>query len=348
MDKIKLKKIAIISAISLVVSIAVGFGTYKYNRVQAYNKLVMTANKDMEQGNYDEAITLFNQSLQYKDDANIKSSIKLANNLKEIKGFYDNGIKLVNDKKYLDAIEQFKKVTKEDDKLYSDAQKKIEECDKKFITQNIQLANDSAKNNKYDDANKYLDEVLKLDANNSEAKKLKDTFANAKASLSNNNMQPQEVNATSSGAGNIKGVITWQYNNFIGTKPDTGANIVLISKNINKNVNKNSDNRIFDLTLEQAPNGKNGIYTGKADGYGNYEIDDVPAGAYYILIKSNNTNSDMTIDSFTSSVLQGMFSEQDWNNLQNILKLNKYIFTTVEIKSDKTIIGSHDFGHTYF
>jgi hypothetical protein len=51
----------------------------------------------------------------------------------------------MNDKKYLDGIEKFKKVTKEDDKLY-------------------------------DNANKYLDDVLKLDRNNAEAKKLKDNI----------------------------------------------------------------------------------------------------------------------------------------------------------------------------
>lgn len=93
---------------------------------------------------------------------------------------------------------------------------------------------------------------------------------------------------------------------------------------------------------------ENGIYTAEADGYGNYELDSVPVGQYYLLIKSNKTRSNMTIDANTASILQGLFSANDWNKLQTTLKLNKYVLKTVEIKSDKTIIESYDFGYTYF
>ncbi|ADK16154.1 hypothetical protein WX45_01817 [Clostridium ljungdahlii DSM 13528] len=45
------------------------------------------------------------------------------------------------------------------------------------INKDIELASNSAKDSKYDDANKYLDEALKLDPNNSEAKNLKDSYS---------------------------------------------------------------------------------------------------------------------------------------------------------------------------
>lgn len=175
MNNDKLKKIIIISTISALVIIGVGVGTYKYNKIQAYNNLINNANKYMDQRDYDQAIALFNQSTQYKNDPNIQSSIKLAQSLKEVKGVFDEGVKLMSDKKYLEAMNQFQRVTKEDNKLYSDTQKKIEECKKQLIA----LSNDEIKDNKFDEANKYLDEILKIDANNADAKKLKDTVTKA-------------------------------------------------------------------------------------------------------------------------------------------------------------------------
>ncbi|AKN33837.1 hypothetical protein Ccar_24610 [Clostridium carboxidivorans P7] len=56
---------------------------------------------------------------------------------------------------------------------------KNENNKKENISKDIQLANDAAKNNKYEEANKYLDEILKIDPNNTDAKNLKDIFAKA-------------------------------------------------------------------------------------------------------------------------------------------------------------------------
>lgn len=175
MNKTKIKKITIISIIVVVIISVGGFGLYKYNKFQTYNSLVSSANRYMDSGDYDKAVALFNQALDYKNDNNIRRNIKLAENLKDVKKFYDNGIKDMSDKKYIDAIGEFDKVTKEDDKLYNNAKKKIAECKKQLIAD----VNDLVKNSKYDDANKELDEILKIDADNSEAKKLKDTVAKA-------------------------------------------------------------------------------------------------------------------------------------------------------------------------
>lgn len=144
--------------------------------------------------------------------------------------------------------------------------------------------------------------------------------------------------------GNIKGNITWQYNNYVGTRPDTGANIALIPTNLSKDV----DNSFFVLVLQQTSQGKDGIYTAKSDGYGAYEIQDVPVGEYYLLIFSNNTNSDMTISDWDKERLKGVFSDKDWKRLESNLKLNKYELKTIKIEENKTITESHDFGNTYF
>lgn len=176
MGKRNIKKIGIISVVAVLVIIGAAFGGYKYTKINKYNSLIKDANKYMEDSQYDKAIALFQQSLSYKNDANIENSIKLAKSLAEVKKVYDKGIKLMNDKKYLESIEQFKKIGKESDKLYNNAQNKINECTKEYMALNISGANSALEANKYDEANKYIAEVFKVDNNNKEAKKLKDTI----------------------------------------------------------------------------------------------------------------------------------------------------------------------------
>lgn len=178
MEKNRTKRISIIAGILLICIAGIVLGATKYEQAQAYNNLINTANNYMDQGDYDQAIALFNQSLQYKDNPNVRQSIKLATNLKDSKSIFDNGTKLMEGKNYLSAIEEFKMIIKSDEKLYNSAQSNIEECKKRFITNNIKLANSAIESNKLDDANRYLDEVLKLDGDNAQAKDLKDNIVN--------------------------------------------------------------------------------------------------------------------------------------------------------------------------
>lgn len=197
MEKIKVPlkkyKIPIVIVTIVIALIGMGFGTYKYNKVQAYNNLVTTANKYMDQGDYDKAEALFEQSLKYKKDSSIEKNIKLAASLEKFKGIYSDGMKLVNDKKYLEAIKKFKTIDKSGLKWYTNAQKEIKECKKQYIAQNMELADNAFKNNKYDDANKYLDYILKVDSNNADAKKLKNSVAEAINENQKNSKVKQEV-----------------------------------------------------------------------------------------------------------------------------------------------------------
>jgi len=176
MDKWNMKKTGIISVLALLVIIGIGFGGYKYTKINQYNSLIKSANTYMENSEYDKAIDLFQQSLSYKNDATIANSIKLAQNLTKEKKVYDEGIKLMNDKKYLESIAQFKMIGKESDKIYTDAQNRITECTKEYVKLNISEANIAIETNKYDEANKYIAKIFKVDNNNEEAKKLKYTI----------------------------------------------------------------------------------------------------------------------------------------------------------------------------
>lgn len=173
-----MKELVIYGALAIIIAMVAAFGTYKFYKVQAYNKLINNANKYMDSGNYDQAIAMFNEALKYKNDSNVKRSVILAESLLSSQKSYEQAAREMENKDYLKAIEDFKKVVKEDSKRYEEAQKKIEECKKAYIALNIMNASDAAKNNKYDEANKYLEDILKLDSENAEAKKLKDTYLN--------------------------------------------------------------------------------------------------------------------------------------------------------------------------
>jgi tetratricopeptide (TPR) repeat protein len=242
MEKIKLLlkkyRILIVVVITVIALIGIGFGTYKYNKVQAYNNLVTTANKYMVQGYYDKAEALFEQSLKYKKDSSIEKNIKLAATLEKFKGIYSDGMKLVNDKKYLEAIKKFKTIDKSGLKWYTNAQKEIKECKKQYIAQNIQLANDSAKNNKYDDANKYLDDILKVDSNNADAKKLKNSVAEAINENQKNSKVKQEVKQSAPMQNNT-GKVSVQNNSNTSNKTDEYASKI-----------RDIDNEIYEVKFQ--------------------------------------------------------------------------------------------------
>ncbi|MCT8977752.1 hypothetical protein N4T77_14220 [Clostridium sp. CX1] len=179
MDKKNIKQVSIYSLIGIIVFVAVSFGSYKFYKVQAYNKLISSANKYMEEGNYEKAIDVFNEALEYKEDSNVKNSVILAKSLLASQKYYEEGVKEMKKQDYEKAIDSFKKVVKEDTKRYEDARKKIDECTKAFIALNLKNASEAAKNSKYEEANKYLDEILKIDSANKEAKKLKEDYSTA-------------------------------------------------------------------------------------------------------------------------------------------------------------------------
>ena len=162
-----------------VVSTGSVIGIKRYNTSQNYKKHLNVASSYMSAEQYDNAITAYKEALKYTNDTNINKQIELANVLKNSKEVYDTAVKQMNDKKYLDAIETFDKVDKQDVKRYSASQKKIVECKKSYIAGNLKIANDDLKINKFDEANKYLNDILKIDANNSDAKKLRDDITRA-------------------------------------------------------------------------------------------------------------------------------------------------------------------------
>ena len=143
--------------------------------------------------------------------------------------------------------------------------------------------------------------------------------------------------------GSIKGAITWQYNNFVGTKGDVGAKIELIPESFDIN-NITVDEESAWVVGDRVPKESN-IFIAHADGYGNYEINGVPSGTYMLLIVSNKTTRDFYVEPSKSPFEQYM---RDWKNFKLcMLSVNKYTYRYVTIREGITSVESYDFGNTY-
>lgn len=146
--------------------------------------------------------------------------------------------------------------------------------------------------------------------------------------------------------GSLKGTITWQYNDYVGTKPDVNAKILLIRTDFDKNTIADEEAALF--ALGSAPK-DSGLFTAKANGYGNYEIGNLPVGEYHILVVSGQTKRDLSqpIDEYVTSTLQPY--ARNWEEFSVLgLSANQYELSTITIEENQTLDFSHDFGNTYF
>ncbi|MCX6160839.1 MAG: hypothetical protein NTV87_05820 [Ignavibacteriae bacterium] len=131
---------------------------------------------------------------------------------------------------------------------------------------------------------------------------------------------------TESATGNIKGTLTWQYNKYVGTKPDVDALVYVIKE--------------FQEDIRQ--------YKTRANGYGNYEINDIPVGNYFVVLISFNTTQNPKEGIYWGK-LGASLSDKQKEHLRNMgLGDWKYKIIEIKIKENKTVDVSHDFGNTYY
>lgn len=145
------------------------FGAYKFYNYYSYNNLIKKANSYMDSGNYDKAIEAFKSSLSYKNDESISRNIELAESYLEDEKTFQKAQQLINDKKYLEAITELKKIKESNKKLYSKASDKIRECTEKYISVNMSQAQTAFDKGDFAGAKGYLSLVLAQDKTNKDA-----------------------------------------------------------------------------------------------------------------------------------------------------------------------------------
>lgn len=178
MNNISRKKLIIVAfAIIVLIGIAVPTSIHAYNNSR-YNKNFELGKKALDNREFDNAEKYFKVCLKYnsRKEAEINSELDLANLVKQSDLSYKQAMQLYNDKKYIDAIDAFKKVSDKDKKNYKDAQDKITLCRYTYINGNIESAKKEAENKNYEGAIKYLDIVLTFDTENKDASSLKNQY----------------------------------------------------------------------------------------------------------------------------------------------------------------------------
>jgi len=135
----------------------------------------------VDTGRIEEAIALQDNGFSETNNNEIKNfKEELSAILQKSKENYESAIKQMGEKRYLEAMDMFGRVDKRDEKRYLDSQNKILECKRLYINDNLKMAEESFKNNKFDEANSILNNIAKIDENNSEMLKLKDDINKSK------------------------------------------------------------------------------------------------------------------------------------------------------------------------
>ena len=143
--------------------------------------------------------------------------------------------------------------------------------------------------------------------------------------------------------GSISGNVTYKYNNYVGNKPDTGTVVFLISKK----VTSLPDSMGYGWTWYV--DDYEGVYATEVDGSGNYILNDIPVGEYYIVLISENTNTGKeNMGALYWGSVYHMFSEEGKKRADDQAFLSKIVCESVTISEGKTTTFSHDFGITYF
>ena len=160
---------------------------------------------------------------------------------------------------------------------------------------------------------------------------------------SNDNNQTYVNNNGNLSTGSIKGIITWKYN--IGTKPDVGACIYLLNTKLPKNsVICESLFGNFSTSSDYS----NMVFQTTVDGYGHYEINDIPTGEYVIAIFSFKTyrNYKLPLESEVYSLFKPYLKNYN-EDIETDLKFISHKIDTININSNKTLNYSYDFGYKY-
>lgn len=154
----------------------------------------------------------------------------------------------------------------------------------------------------------------------------------------------KQDNKAETGSGNVEGTITWQYNNFVGTKGDVGARIIFVRAPLEETVSKlpEPERKMLSGGIPVSESEGAGVYSTEADGFGKFSIDGLPAGSYNVFIFSSKTRPG------PEDIMTNSCKARFGTHFQSfVFVLSKAYCTTAKVSSGRTSTISHDFGNTY-
>lgn len=141
--------------------------------------------------------------------------------------------------------------------------------------------------------------------------------------------------------GSVAGVVTYKYNQYVGNRADVGSIVMLISTSVTS---------LTELTaFGDVSRQPEGCYATQVDGSGEYRMDDIPVGEYYLIILSENTTSASSDgEKNWGSEIYSLFEEDALSAADINSFLHQVKTTKIVIQDGKVVTFSHDFGYSHF
>ncbi|QDQ00165.1 S-layer homology domain-containing protein [Lysinibacillus fusiformis] len=168
------------------------------------------------------------------------------------------------------------------------------------------------------------------------------TFISRTSSFLKTGEKPTSNN-TSKGYGTLKGTVIWKYNDFIGTKGDTGARIYLFPTNATYPSYKKQE--LFDW-IDRKTELKD-VYRTLVDANGNYTFNDLPTNNYIAVISSKNAHRNVLETLNSHNQLKTLFGDYNYEIFEaNAMTIYKHQIRNIEISDKSTVDFSADFGYS--
>ncbi len=143
--------------------------------------------------------------------------------------------------------------------------------------------------------------------------------------------------------GTVKGNVTYKYNNYIGYKADVDAKVFLIPKNTKESsIDYSLIYLGFDFDMPST------ILKTTVDGNGDYIFNNVPIGEYIVLIRSRNSNSNISAGYTQLAYIYLYDYFKDDNNYINKDRIEEKISCKeIVVENGQVVTFSESFGITY-
>ena len=146
--------------------------------------------------------------------------------------------------------------------------------------------------------------------------------------------------------GKVVVTVTWQFNKFVGTKPDTDAIVVLIPKTYKQKLKLDYVDLSTWAIVAKENLLQDGIFIEKVNGQGRAVFNRVPVGQYTCAIQSKNTKAYQRMAKLTVDLMAYLFECKDFSTELHNTIINKFSCEDVTVDESGEIEVSHDFGNT--
>lgn len=177
-----MKRKILICSITAIIIISIGIGGVTYIRKERFRNYICEVNTLISEQKYDEAQQKLVLAKKIKNNDEISNKEKEINLKKEQNQIYNQGLELMNNKKYIEAINKLSEVDDKAEEIKEVAESKIKVCKNELLKKTTTSVDNFISQNKFDDAYKIIETVKVVEKENDNILKLKEKVDIAKNS----------------------------------------------------------------------------------------------------------------------------------------------------------------------